>query len=94
MLATPYLREVNSYDHGMFAQDRWTVNRLTVTAGFRIDHFAVSFPASTAGPGEFVPNRNISFPKTDGVHQSPDYNAATNRLDLDISTGVSSIRVE
>jgi hypothetical protein len=67
LLATPYLREVNSKDHGVFVQDRWTVGRLTLSAGLRYDYFGVSFPDASAGPGEFVPNRNISFAATDGV---------------------------
>lgn len=67
VLATPYGREADSVDHGVFAQDRWTIDRLTVTAGFRYDYFHVSIPAGSLGPGEFVPNRNIGLPKTDGV---------------------------
>jgi hypothetical protein len=51
----------------MYAQDRWTVKRLTVTAGLRYDYFHATFPAGTAGPGEFVPTRNIALPKAEGV---------------------------
>jgi len=65
--STPWGRKANSDDHGVFIQDRWTVRRLTVTAGLRYDYFHVSFPATTVGPGEFVPNRNLSFPEADGV---------------------------
>ncbi len=65
--ATPWRRLANSDDHGAFVQDRWTVNRLTVTAGLRYDYFHVAFPATTVGPGEFVPNRNLSLPAADGV---------------------------
>ena len=67
LLATPYLREANSFDHGAFVQDRWTVGRLTVTGGLRYDYFQVSFPAASIGPGEFVPTRSLSLPKADGV---------------------------
>ena len=67
LLATPYLRETDSYDHGAFVQDRWTLDRLTVTAGLRYDYFHVSFPAATVGPGEFVPTRSLSLPADDGV---------------------------
>lgn len=54
-------------DLGLYVQDRWTVSRLTVNAGLRFDYFNVYFPESHAGPGPFVPNRNISFPETDWV---------------------------
>jgi hypothetical protein len=67
LLATPYLRETDSFDHGAFVQDRWTMERLTVTAGLRYDYFSVSFPAATVGPGEFVPTRNLSLAADDGV---------------------------
>ena len=55
-------------DHGIFAQDRWTVRRLTVTAGVRYDYLHISYPATHIGPGEFVPTRDVTFPAADGVH--------------------------
>jgi hypothetical protein len=51
----------------MFVQDRWTVGRLTLTGGVRYDYFSISFPGVTVGPGEFVPNRNITLPEAEGV---------------------------
>jgi hypothetical protein len=65
--STPWRRRSNSRDHGAFVQDRWTLNRLTTTAGVRYDYFHVFFPAITLGPGELLPNRNLSFPKGEGV---------------------------
>jgi carboxypeptidase family protein len=65
--STPWRRDATSSDHGAFVQDKWTTKRLTVTAGLRYDYFAVHFPAATMGPGEFLPNRNLSFPKAEGV---------------------------
>jgi hypothetical protein len=55
------------HDFGLYAQDRWTVGRLTATVGLRFEYFADYFPASQAGPGPFVPDRNISFPQIDWV---------------------------
>jgi hypothetical protein len=66
-------------DNGLFAQDRWTIRRLTASYGVRHDHFADSFPAQTLGPAPLVPNRNVSFPATDGVSWddiSPRFGAA------------------
>ncbi|MES1256553.1 MAG: carboxypeptidase regulatory-like domain-containing protein [Acidobacteriota bacterium] len=52
---------------GLFAQDRWTVKRLTLTGGLRYDYYRSSFPDQTLGPVMFAPTRNITFPASDGV---------------------------
>ena len=49
---------------GVFAQDKWTVNRLTVSGGVRFDYLETEFPAQTLGAAQFVPNRHIEIPKT------------------------------
>jgi carboxypeptidase family protein len=54
-------------DHGLFVQDRWTVNRLTLTIGLRYDYLHISYPETHVGPGEFAPGRAVTFPETDGV---------------------------
>ena len=56
-------------DHqfGAFAQDRWTIDRLTVNAGLRMDWFKNSFPAQTIGPATLAPARNFTFPDTQGL---------------------------
>jgi hypothetical protein len=54
-------------DHGLYVQDKWTMSRLTLTAGLRYDYYHLGYPETVAGPGEFTPHRNIVFPKTDGV---------------------------
>jgi len=63
--ATPFDHsERQPMDLGIFAQDKWTVKRLTLNYGVRFDHFASDFPAQTLGPALLVPNRNLSFPET------------------------------
>jgi hypothetical protein len=63
--ATPLDRsERQRMDLGIFAQDKWSVKRLTLSYGVRFDHFESYFPAQTLGPALLVPNRNISFPQT------------------------------
>ena len=37
-------------DLGLFAQDRWTMNRLTLNLALRFDAFQTSFPEQTVGP--------------------------------------------
>jgi hypothetical protein len=65
--ATPFDRNIDMNDSGMFVQDRWTVKQVTLTGGLRIDHFSTSFPANVIGPSTFTPTRNISFPESNGV---------------------------
>jgi hypothetical protein len=57
-------------DHqfGAFAQDRWTIKRLTVNAGLRLDWFKNSFPAQSVGPAPLAPERNFTFPDTAGLN--------------------------
>ena len=64
--ATPLDRsERQRFDLGIYAQDKWTINRLTLSGGIRFDMFQSYFPEQTLGPGPHVPNRNITFQKTD-----------------------------
>jgi hypothetical protein len=51
--------ELNA-DLGVYAQDRWTLQRLTLNLGARFDHFNVSIPAQSAPPGNFVPARSFA----------------------------------
>ena len=55
------------HDMGVFAQDRWTVRGLTLTAGVRYDYFANSFPEQHVGPAQLAPTRDITFPNTKGT---------------------------
>jgi hypothetical protein len=50
---------------GIFAQDRWTVNRATINVGLRYDYHAGYWPELYLGPGLFVPTRDITFPHKD-----------------------------
>jgi hypothetical protein len=66
-------------DLAIYAQDRWTIDRLTLNLGVRFDYFDHYFPPQQLGPGPFVPNRNISFPETPGTNWkdvTPRLNAA------------------
>jgi hypothetical protein len=58
---------VMSAELGLFAQDRWTINRMTVNYGVRFDYLSGYFPQNTLGPVKWLPNRNVTFPRTDGV---------------------------
>lgn len=61
--ARPYsLKTDQNHDFGVFAQDRWTLNRLTLTLGVRFDNLQTSFPDQRVGPTPLTPNRNLTFP--------------------------------
>jgi hypothetical protein len=63
--ATPlYRAERQKWDLGIYAQDKWTLNRLTLSYGVRFDHFSSYFPEQTLGPAPLVPTRNITFART------------------------------
>ena len=52
-------QEVNS-DIGFFAQDSWTINRLTLNIGGRFDHFNGSIPAESSDASIWVGARNFA----------------------------------
>jgi hypothetical protein len=52
---------------GLYAQDQWTMNRLTLAGGLRYDYFTTRFPASQLGPTRFVPTPLV-FPEEHGAH--------------------------
>jgi hypothetical protein len=59
---------------GLFAQDRWTLNRLTLNGGVRFDFQNESTEAFTAGPHRWAPNRNVSFDAVKNVPNWKDIN--------------------
>ncbi len=48
-------------DHGFYAQDSWTMKRLTVNAGVRVDYFKSSIQAQTQPAGTWIEER--SYPE-------------------------------
>ena len=48
-----------------YAQDRWTLNRLSVQAGLRFEHLGDYFPEQRMAPSRFLPN-GLVFPAEDG----------------------------
>jgi hypothetical protein len=57
---TPVLRleELNA-DNGVFVQDRWTLDRLSLFGGFRYDWFNAGWPDEYAPANAFVPERRV-----------------------------------
>src|SRR5262249_5330950 len=53
------------YNMGVFAQDQWTMNRLTLNLGLRFDALNAYSPASTRPASYFFPE--IQFAQTDSL---------------------------
>ena len=63
-----------NYNLGVFAQDRWTMDRLTVSAGIRLDLQNESTEAFTATPHRWLPNRNTFYDAVENVPNWKDVN--------------------
>src|ERR1043166_1956392 len=46
-------------DLGLYVQDTWTKNRLTLSPGLRLDYFRTPIPEQTVPAGRFVPDRHF-----------------------------------
>jgi len=63
---TGYQNNLN-YNLGIYAQDRWTVKRLTLAGGLRFDFQNESTEPFTAGPHRWLPTRNLTFGAVENV---------------------------
>jgi hypothetical protein len=61
---TPAKNKVSS-EGGIFVQDKWTINRVTLSGGLRYDWFNSSNPEYHLGPSLLTPNRNYDVPAFD-----------------------------
>ena len=68
-----------NYNLGIFAQDRWTLSRLTVSGGVRIDFLNTSTEPFTLGPHRWLPNRNVFF---DAVKDVPNWKDVNPRVSV------------
>jgi hypothetical protein len=62
-------------DLGVYAQDRWTINRLTLNVGLRFDYFNAYVPAQSAPAGQWVPERHF-----DPIHDVPNWKSLNPRV--------------
>jgi hypothetical protein len=60
--ATPWLRKNRNRDMGIYAQDQWSIRRLTLNYGVRFDYFYGWIPAQhvPATPNGWVPARDFA----------------------------------
>src|SRR5207237_1440571 len=62
-------------DTGIFAQDSWAMNRMTINYGIRYDYLHVRVPAQHLDAGQFVPERNFA-----PVENAPKWNDINPRV--------------
>ena len=71
--AEPFLQqERQNIELGIFAQDAWKIQRLTLNLGLRLDYLSMGFPAADLAAGLYVPARHVDELK--GVPQWTDIN--------------------
>jgi hypothetical protein len=71
IFATPLsLNEDLNAQLGVYAQDQWKINRLTINMGARFDYYNASIPAQHQGSGIWVPGRDLT---TDPVENVPNW---------------------
>jgi hypothetical protein len=65
--AFPIFTDTNM-DHslGIYAQDKWTIDRLTAAFGMRYSYVSASQPDQHLGPSPLTPTRDLNFPAQHG----------------------------
>lgn len=61
-VAAPFDLIHKNAEVSLFAQDRWTIDRLTLNVGIRYDGYHMTFPEHHYGPTIHTPNRNFTIP--------------------------------
>jgi len=73
--AVPFGLWEDARDVALFAQDQWTIRKLTLNMGVRFNNFNGTIPAQDLPAGYFVPERH-----TDPVYDSPNFTNLSPRL--------------
>ena len=81
-----------NYNLGIFAQDRWTISRLTLSGGIRLDMLNESTEPFTAAPHRWLPNRTTSFPAVKNVPNWKDVNPRISAAYDLFGTGRTALR--
>jgi hypothetical protein len=72
--AVPAMQNTHVQVHSFYAQDSYTIGKLTLSGALRYDHTGSHFPEQTVGPNAWAPVA-VVVPRTDGTH----YNDLTPR---------------
>ena len=81
-----------NYNLGIFAQDQWRLNRLTLNGGVRLDMLNESTEAFTANPHRWLPNRNTQFAAVENVPNWKDVNPRISAAYDVFGTGRTAIK--
>ncbi|MBI3403299.1 MAG: carboxypeptidase regulatory-like domain-containing protein [Acidobacteria bacterium] len=74
--AEPFLQqERQNIELGIFAQDAWKIQRLTLNLGLRFDYLSMGYPAADLAAGLYVPARHV-----DALSGVPDWKDINPRL--------------
>jgi hypothetical protein len=75
LLDAPWNFQETTKDLAFFAQDQWTIDRMTLSLGARYNHATGETPLQVLGAGKFVPERRFQ-----PVKNIPDYQNISPRL--------------
>jgi carboxypeptidase family protein len=75
LYASPLHQKTRAFNTGIYAQDQWTVRRLTLNLGLRYDNYSGYGPEVVMPAGLFVPERR--FEETDTLVSLKDINPRT-----------------
>ena len=75
---SPWVNNARAGWTAFYAQEQWTLGRLTLQGALRYDRVGSSFPEQQLGPSRFLPTA-IVFPETKGVDS---YNDITPRVGM------------
>ena len=76
----------------LYAQDQWTIGRLTLQGALRFDRAWSYSPEQQIGPTNFLPNA-LSFPETPGVNAYKDISPRGGMAYDLFGTGKTSVKV-
>jgi hypothetical protein len=69
MRASPWENRTNlDAEFGAYAQDKWTLGKVTLNGGLRFDWLKYSYPAQHIGPSPLAPNRDFTTAAKDSVN--------------------------
>jgi hypothetical protein len=67
MTLNPFSTRNRAGSAAFYAQEQWTLRRMTLQAALRYDHAVSYFPEQRVGLTTFMPNTEFVYPRTDGV---------------------------